>query len=105
MKSFIKPYQTSSIPPLFHENVYVADTNEKANLFYDSFAEQSVLDHHLVILPDPVNLEGPTLDSIHFSPTEVKDTLSTLKLGKASGLDNFNNIILKAAAVPLSNPL
>ena len=62
-------------------------------------------DDHLAILPDPVNLEGPTLDSIHFSPTEVKDILSTLKLGKASGPDNVNNRILKEATVPLSNPL
>ena len=105
LKSFIKPSQTSSIPPLYHENVYVADTNEKANLLNIFFAEQSVLDDHLAILPDPVNLEGPTLDSIHFSPTEVKDILSTLKLGKASGPDNVNYRILKEAAEPLSNPL
>ena len=64
-----------------------------------------MLDDHLAILPDPVNLEGPTLDSIHFSPTEVKDILSTLKLGKASGPDNVNNRILKEAAAPLSNSL
>ena len=31
LKSFIKRSQTSSIPPLYRENVYVADTNEKAN--------------------------------------------------------------------------
>ena len=105
LKSFIKPSQTSSIPPLYHENVYVADTNEKANLLNNFFAEQSVLDDHLAILPVTVNLEGPTLDSIHFSPTEVKDILSTLKLGKASGPDNVNKIILKEAAEPLSNPL
>ena len=38
-------------------------------------------------------------------PTEVKDILNTLKLGKASGPDNVNNRILKEAAVPLSDPL
>ena len=31
LKSFIKPSQTSFIPPLYHENVYVADTNEKTS--------------------------------------------------------------------------
>ena len=64
-----------------------------------------MLDDHLAILPDPVNSDGSTLDSIHFSPTEVKDILSTLKVGKASGPDNVNNRILKEAAVPLSNHL
>ena len=64
-----------------------------------------MLDDHLATLPDSVNFEAPTLDSIHFSPTEVKDILSTWKLGKVSGPDNFNNRILKEVAEPLSNPL
>ena len=42
LKSFIKPSKTSSIPPLYHENVYVADNNEKANLLNNFFTEQSV---------------------------------------------------------------
>ena len=52
-----------------------------------------MLDDHLAILPDSVDSGGPTLDSIVFTPTE--DVLNTLKLGKASGLDNVNNRILK----------
>ena len=105
LKSFIKPSQTSTIPPLFHENAYISDTNEKANLINNFFAEQSVLDDHLATLPDSVDSGGPSLDSIVFTPTEVKDILNTLKLGKASGPDNVNNRILKEAAVPLSDPL
>ena len=105
LKSFIKPSQTSTIPPLFHENAYISDTNEKANLINNFFAEQSVLDDHLATLPDSVDSRGPSLDSIVFTPTEVKDILNTLKLGKASGPDNVNNRILKEAAVPLSDPL
>ena len=42
-KSFIQPSQTSTIPPLFHENAYISDTNEKANLINNFFAEQSVM--------------------------------------------------------------
>ena len=105
LKSFIKPSQTSTIPPLFHENAYISDTNEKANLINNFFAEQSVLDDQLATLPDSVDNGGPSLDSIVFTPTEVKDILNTLKLGKASGPDNVNNRILKEAAVPLSDPL
>ena len=78
---------------------------KKANLLDNVFAEQSVLNDHLAILPDFVDSGGPTLDSIVFTPTEVKDILNTLKLGKASGPDNVNNRILKEAAVPLSDPL
>ena len=84
---------------------YISDTNKKANLINIFFAEQSVLDDHLATLPDSVDSGGPSLDSIVFMPTEVKDILNTLKLGKASGPDNVNNRILKEAAVPLSDPL
>ena len=105
LKSFIRPSHISTIPPLYHEDVYIEDTNEKANLLNSYFAEQSVLDDHLATLPDSVNPDGPTLNSIHFSPTEVKDILGTLKLGKASGPDNVNNRILKEVSEPLSNPL
>ena len=102
MKSFIKPSQTSTIPPLFHENAYISDKNEMANLLNNFFAEQSELD---ATLPDSVDSGGPTLDSVVFTPTEVKDILNTLKLVKASGPDNVNNRILKEAAAPLSDPL
>ena len=64
-----------------------------------------MLDVHLAPFPDSVHLEGPTLDSIHLSPTKVKDILSTLKLGKASIPNNVDNRILKDATEPLSNPL
>ena len=30
LKSFIKPSQTPSIPPLYHNNEYIGDTDEKA---------------------------------------------------------------------------
>ena len=60
---------------------------------------------HLATLSNFVDIEVPTLDSISLTPTEVKDTSSTLKLCKASGPDNVNNRILKEAAVLLSEPL
>ena len=95
----------STVPLFFHENAYISDTNEKANLLNNFFAEQSLLDDHSATLPDSVDSGGPTLDSIVFTLTEVKDILNTLKLGKASGPDNVNNRILKEAAVPLPDPL
>ena len=105
LKSFIKPSNSVTIPPLLHENTYVADSDEKANLLNSYFVEQTVLDEHLANLPEPDNTNDPTLNNIVFSPTEVKDILYSLKLGKATGQDNINNRILKEAALPLANPL
>ena len=105
LKSFIKPSNSVTIPPLLHENTYVADSDEKANLLNSYFVEQTVLDEHLANLPEPDDTNDPTLNNIVFSPTEVKDILYSLKLGKATGQDNINNRILKEAALPLANPL
>ena len=67
LKSFIKPSQTSSIPQLYHNNEYIGDTDEKANLLNNFFAEQSVLDDHLATLPAFFNHNGPTLDYYLFA--------------------------------------
>ena len=105
LKSFIKTSNSVTIPPLLHENTYVADSDEKANLLNSYFVEQTVLDEHLANLPEPDDINDPTLNNTVFSPTEVKDILYSLKLGKATGQDNINNRILKEAALPLANPL
>lgn len=105
LKSFIKPSSSVTIPHLFHAGIYVAESNEKANLLNSYFVEQTILDEQLASLPEPDDRNGPTLNNIVFSPTEVKDILSALKLDKATGQDNINNRILKEAALPLANPL
>ena len=104
LKSFIKPSQNITIPPLFHENIYVADNDGKANILNNYFAEQTVLDDHLASLLELVERAGPTLNTIVFSPTQVEELLSSLKLGRASGPDNINNKILKEALIPLYYP-
>ena len=59
----------STVPLFFHENAYISDTNEKANLLNNFFAEQSLLDDHSATLPDSVDSGGRTLDSIVFTLT------------------------------------
>ena len=51
-----------------------------------------------------VNIIGPTLTNINFTPFEVKSVLESLQLGKSSGPDGINNRILKELSSPLSRP-
>ena len=44
LKTFIKPSQTSTIPPLLNENVYISEDSEKANLLNNYFVEQTMID-------------------------------------------------------------
>ncbi len=78
----------------------------KATLLNDYFRDQTLLDDSLSPpLPDPPALQHPLLESIYISPNEVSDVLKTLSLGKASGPDGINNIILIELSDQLSVPL
>ncbi|MCG8048840.1 MAG: reverse transcriptase domain-containing protein [Candidatus Thiodiazotropha endolucinida] len=105
LKSFIKPTQSSTIPPLYHNSTYVSDSVEKADLLNNYFAQQTLLDDRFSILPDPMDRYGPSLHNIQFTPSEVQGILKSLELGKSTGPDNVNNKILKELATPLSKPL
>ena len=47
----------------------------------------------------------PLIQNIVITPGEVKDILSTLKLGKSSGPDGINNRVLKELSTELDRPL
>ncbi|MEW8548517.1 MAG: reverse transcriptase family protein [Candidatus Thiodiazotropha sp.] len=104
LKSFIKPTQNASIPPLLHESIYYSDSMDKANILNDFFVAQTILDDHNATIPDNVT-QDTFLDTISITSAEVKSVLQTLKLGKSSGPDTINNRILKELAAPLSQPL
>ena len=56
LKIFIKPLQTSSIPPLIVDGHIYSDSADKANLFKDYFTEQSSLDDTYADLPTELHL-------------------------------------------------
>ena len=71
LKSFIRPTSNVNIPPLLHDDMYVADNNEKATILNNYFVQQTVLDEHLARLPEPDVTVGPTLNNIVFTEAEV----------------------------------
>ena len=69
LKSFIKPAQSSSEIPLLHQNgCYVSDSTEKANLSNNYFVQQTALDERSATIQAMVNIIGPTLTNINFTP-------------------------------------
>ena len=105
LKSFIKPTQTSTIPPQYQNDIYVSDNTEKSNLLNDYFAQQTLIDDSSSTLPESTNIVGPFLNNIQFTPLEVQGVPETLELSKSTGPDNVNNRVLKELSVALSNPL
>ena len=102
---FIKPNQTSSIPPLNVNGDIYSDNTDKATILNDYFTEQSSLDDSNANLPADLNIPDFTLNSISITANEVESVLKALQTGKASGPDAINNRILKELAKPLSFPL
>ena len=105
LKSFIKPANKTKIPPINNDDVFIADSKQKANLLNDLFVRQSELNDSEAVLPAITIPQGQTLTNTIIPEEEVKSTLLTLKSRKSSGPDNINNRILKELAIPLSKPL
>ena len=56
LKTFIKPNQTSSIPPLNVNGDIYSDNTDKATILNDYFTEQSSLDDSNANLPVDLNI-------------------------------------------------
>ena len=105
LKHFIKPNNTTSIPPLCKDDIVHTEEADKASLMNDLFVEQTILDESNATLPPNIDPPENNLNSISTSPHEVESILKSLQLGKASGPDEISNHILKKLATPLSGPL
>ena len=105
LKYFIKPDQTSTIPPLSREGVIYCNDVEKSNILNTYFIEQTILDEDNATLLQTIPLPNYKLDSISVTPDEFQSTLQTLQLGKPAGSDSINNRLLKELAQSLSFPL
>jgi hypothetical protein len=106
LKQFIKPTVNSKIKILNDNGTILTSDTEKANLLNQFFQSQSSLDDKNKSLPNfHVHQNINKLDTINITYDEVRDTLKTLNVGKASGPDNINNRILKELSEELSVPL
>ena len=102
LKHFIKPEQSTSIPPLLNDDTILTDETEKASLLN---VGQTILDESRASLPSDLPIPDNNLNTISTSPFEVESILKSLPIGKATGPDAINNRILQELATPLSSPL
>ena len=100
LKHFIKPTNTTSIPPLCKDDIVHTEEADKASLMNDFFVEQTILDESNATLPPNIDLPENNLNSISTSPHEVESILKSLQLGKASEPDEISNHILKKTSYP-----
>ena len=88
LKTFLNNKKIPCIPPLFHENKFITDFKEKAELFNHFFVNQcSLLSNNSVLPTDLPQLTNKCLDSIHFSSSDIAKTINLLDPNKAYGHD------------------
>ena len=88
LKTFLNNKNIPCIPPLFHENKFITDFKEKAELFNHIFVNQcSLLSNNSVLPTNLPQLTSKCLDSIHFSSSGIVKIISRLDPNKAHGYD------------------
>ena len=96
MKNFLTNKKIPLMLPLYHENGFVTDFKEKAELFNSFFSKKSSLLANHSKLPTSLNFgTDKQLSSIAFSAEDIEKIIQGLDHIKAHGLDNISICILK----------
>ena len=94
------------IPPLFHENKFVTDFKEKAELFNSHFAKQCSLISNSSKLPSHIQyLTDNRLSCVRFSHDKFTKVIQILDPNKAHGHDNISIRMLKVCGSSIYKPL
>ena len=85
---FFKQQKIPLISPLFHENKFVTNLLEKAELFNSFFSKQCSIINNGSILPTHMQyLTNNRLSSVNFSQGDIAKIIQNLDSGKAHGHD------------------
>ena len=106
IKRLVKSSTASNISQLKNENGdIVSDDYAKACLLNKYFCSISSIDDSNSSPPNFPNRTDATLDIFQISPSDVRDILQILKLGKASGIDSISHQMLKNTSNTVCVPL
>ena len=106
MKRFLNNKKIPLIPPLFHENRFIIDFKEKAELFNSFFSKQSSLITSNSKLPtSPSYLTDKRLYTITFPAKDIGKIIPSLDPNKAHDHDNLSIRMLKLCGNAICEPL
>ena len=104
INSFLKKYKSTNIPPLFYNNIFVTDIQEKANLFNIYFSQQCTpLGGNP--LPFFTPKTGMLLSEVPFDESDIKSVLKCLNPNKAHGWDGISIRMIQMCGDSIIGPL
>ena len=106
LKIFLNNRKIPVIPPLFHNNKFVTDFKEKAELFNSFFAKQCSLIKNDSKLPPRLRfLTDKRLSTVKFVNTDILKIIQNLNPNKAHGHDKISIRMLKLCIDLLCRPV
>ena len=106
LKFFLNNHKTPAIPPLFHNNRFVPDFMEKAELFNSFFTKQCSINKKDSKLPPRLHfLTDKRLSTVKLVNTDILRIIQDLNRNKAHGPDKINIQMLKICGNSLYRPL
>ena len=103
LKMFLNNKKIPCIPPLKHQNKYVTDFKEKAEIFNSFFAEQCSLMNNCSKLPSTFfKWTDRFISSISFSSNDITRIIRDLDSNKAHGHDMISIRMLKICGESIS---
>ena len=106
LKIFLNNKKFPLIPPLFHENCFIADFKEEAELSNSLFSNQCSLLKNCSKLPtNPRYVTDKRLRTINFTTNNIEKIIVSLNPNKAHGHDNISIRMLKICGNTILKPL
>ena len=106
LKIFLSDKKIPLIPPLFHENRFIIDFKEKAELFTSFFSKKcSLITNNSKLPTSPSHLTDKRLSAITFSADDIGKIIRSLNPNKSHGHDNLSICMLKLCGDAICEPL
>ena len=94
------------IPPIYHNNNYITDFKEKAQIFNNFFAKQCTLVENTSKIPiDFSKRTNNLLSTISFTKDDIANIIKNLNPNKAHGFDMISIRMLKICGDSILKPL
>ena len=96
LKTFLNNKKIPCIPPIYHNNNYITDFKEKAQIFNDFFAKQCTLVENSSKLPtNSFKRTNNLLSTILFTKDDIAKIIKNLNPNKAHGFDMISIHMIK----------
>ena len=105
-KTFYNGKKVPITPPLFINNKFVADFQEKANIFNSFFAKQCLPIPSSSVLPAKISyMTKDRIKTICFGKSDVVKLIKVLVISKAHGHDGISVKMINICADSVAHPL